>query len=115
MALALSFRLVRNDAQRVLRDKRRVIRGSIPKIIRKTIRRIRKGTEANMPKRTGSLLRSFVEHVGERSGVYGSKDPKARWLEFGTKKMRARRMLHPVFERETRRLPDKLLAEINRR
>lgn len=109
------FKLLKDDTALVLGGTRRAVKDARPAVIRKVLGKVRDAVAATLPRRTGTLARSFRFNVGDTVGTHGSNLDLARWLEWGTPHLRGRLYYLKPFRAETDSFEDELTAEIERR
>ncbi len=108
---------VRIDRDTVSPGLRR-LRQEIPRRLKISVHRAGRAVEAEMrsraPRLTGELARRIESDIGDTFAEVGSTLPRARFLEFGTKRMRARPFVLPSLERITPRFQRDIFVELKR-
>lgn len=115
MPIAPGFKLLRDDTAAVLGGTRRAVVDARPAAMRTVLGRVRDQVALTVPRRTGRLGRSFRFNVGKIVGTHGTNLDLARWLEWGTPRMRGRLFYLKAFRKHTKKFEDELRAELELR
>lgn len=102
MAVTPEIRLVLDEVTPGLRRMTKRQTKAVDQIIRQLTVRVLQRMRGGAPFRTGKLKRSIVRRIGPGFGIVGTKDFRARFLEFGTKRIKVpgpdRPFAQPAFD-----------------
>ncbi len=114
MPVRLRVTIVRDTVRPGLRR----FREDIPRKLKITTHRAGRALQSEMrsraPRLTGELARRIESDFGDTFAAVGSTLPRARFLEFGTKRMRARPFVLPSLDRLAPRFERSIFLDLRR-